>query len=180
MTRFFISVFTLVTTLTALPAGGAAQRHEDVIPLADSPDSLIVPDGTPVHFKSWNREEITAHFEGKFVLEGRFEIASWDADPIIVPDPDTAAHLPHWRDRGGPAYIFIRNSMPFEKAVLSPREIEGLRNHKTQKLAGHVAIVADHYSAAIVCDAPDYEVDFISLVRPIHVSANQQVQDAGC
>lgn len=164
-------------TMASFAWAGDATR---TIPFQDVGDAIVIPAGSFARYKTWNKEEITATFEGRFVLDGRFEIPEGDGDPVIFPDPDALKRMPHWRDRGGPDYVYIRNPLAFEKAIQSAKDFDRLHRHKLKNLSGRVSAVVENYSAAIECDSPVYEVTFVAIAKPTQFSSNQKMDDVGC
>ena len=102
----------LAFALGAAATAASRATQDTFIPLSPQGSSdaegVVIPANSPVKFKNFDRNEPAAHFEGEFLLTGRWEIYSDDqheVDPSLVPDPSVAKALPHWRLRGGPESI---------------------------------------------------------------------------
>jgi hypothetical protein len=170
----------------AVAIAGQATR-DTIIPLsphdATDTEAVVIPANSPVKLKNFDRTEPAAHFEGEFLLTGKWEIYSDDqheADPFVVPDPAVAKMLPHWRLRGGPEAIQFKNEEKFIASVVPKQIWRDLKNKKLHQAGGHIAIWVKNYDISIVCDAPEYDVEFDRLAQPVDIAMNLQLKDAGC
>jgi hypothetical protein len=154
----------------ALPAAAGAPAKQTIVLYEDYPDgeALVVPASSPVRLASFTREnEVTAKFEGRFNLSGRYE-AQGHGEEVFVsfwPDPASARRLPAWRERGRADVLYLDNGWAFVQAVATPIELERLRNDEEYKLRGRANIVADEYWTGIECDGSHFGARFVSLVR---------------
>jgi hypothetical protein len=182
-----IGALTLAIVLGAAATAADRAARDTFIPLSpqDSSDAegVVIPVNSPVKFKNFDRNEPAAHFEGEFLLTGRWEIYSDDeheTDPFLVPDPSVAKTLTHWRLRGGPESIGFKNEEKFIAAVVPEQVWSDLKHKKIHQAGGRIAIWVKNYDISIVCDAPEYDVDFVRVAQPAEIAMNLQLKDAGC
>jgi hypothetical protein len=170
----FIAALTLVQVAFA----GAPKQ------LAFYIDTIIVPADTPLKFKSFDKEAITAHFTGRVVLSGTYRYGmnetSNDWSVTITLDPASRRLLPYWKNRPGDGTLWIDNEGDFVRAVIPRAMIDALAKKKSGSLAGHISIIADDYSATIVCDASDYSVHFVGIATPAMAALNKEPAEFGC
>jgi hypothetical protein len=147
-------------------------------------DTIIVLADSTLKFKSFDKEEITAHFAGRVVLSGTYHYGmneqADDWNVTLVLDPASRALLPYWRNRPGDGTIWIDNEADFVRAVIPHATIDALRKKKSGSITGHVSIVAEDYKAAVVCDAPDYSVRFVGIAATSVAALNKEPAEFGC
>jgi hypothetical protein len=147
-------------------------------------DTIIVPADSTLKFKSFDKEEITAHFAGRVVLSGTYHYGmneqADDWSVTLMLDPASRGLLPYWRNRPGDGTIWIDNEADFVRAVIPRAMIDALRKKKSGSITGHVSIIADDYKAAVVCDGPDYSVRFVGLATTSVAALNKEPAEFGC
>lgn len=147
-------------------------------------DTIIVPASSPFTFKSFDKEAITASFAGRVVLSGTYhygmndEANDWSV--TLTLDPASRALLPYWKNRPGDGTLWIDNESDFIRAAIPRAAIDALTKKKSGTLTGHVSIIADHYTAAVVCDAPDYTVHFVGLANASVAAVSKVPAEFGC
>lgn len=138
-------------------------------------DSLSVPAGSPLHFRTFDKDN-TAKFDGKIMISGTYYYdAGEDADGAvlhIVPDRETWSRLPHYKDHGTPDEIYFSNALAFAKAV------NLVKSRRT--LTGQTQIWADRFEAGIECDVPFFNARFVELAKPAVKLAAKDLEDNGC
>lgn len=174
--------FGIVAALALFSAAVTAQSAPKAIPL--DVDTILIPADSPLKFKSFDKEAITASFAGRVVLSGTYhygmnETAN-DWSVTLMLDPASRALLPYWRNRPGDGTIWIDNEADFVRAVIPHAMIDALRKKKSGSITGHVSIVAEDYKAAVVCDAPDYSVRFVSIATTSVAALNKDPAEFGC
>jgi len=174
--------FGIVAAVALFSAAVTAQSAPKAIPF--DVDTIIMPAASPLKFKSFDKEAITARFAGRAVLSGTYHYGmnetADDWSVTLVLDPASRALLPYWRNRPGDGTIWIDNEADFVRAVIPHAMIDALRKKKSGSITGHVSIVADDYKAAIVCDAPDYSVHFVGIATTSVAGLNEEPAEFGC
>jgi hypothetical protein len=171
----FIAAFAIVQI--AFAAGAPKQIPFDI-------DTIIVPADSPLKFKSFDKEAITASFTGRVILSGTYhygmndEANDWSV--TLVLDPASRGLLPYWKNRPGDGTIWIDNEADFIRAAIPQPAIDALMKKKSGSIAGHVSIIADKYSASVVCDAPDYSVHFVGLANKTVAALSKEPAVFGC
>ena len=160
----------LLLILLSMPVMAAEPR---VIPFGGG-DNLLIPKDSPVHY---SKGSSVIAFKGRFLLTGTYYYGdndfndSGDDNPkqyqfepeaYIIPDTDVAARLPHFQFRNNKRSIIITNPDNFAKAVVPPAQAKQVRCRQCGDATGHIEIWVDQFSASIECDAPAYEVRFLS------------------
>jgi hypothetical protein len=178
--NFILGIVAALALVGAAIAGQPAAPTR--IPLAV--DTIIVPAGSPLKFKAFDKDEITATFSGRVTLSGTYHYGIDDtaggSNLYLVLDPASRGLLPYWKNRPGNGSISIINEADFVHAVISPSMLEKLRAKKGGSLTGHISIVAENYQAAVVCDAPDYSVRFVGVAATSVVALNAEPAGIGC
>ena len=170
----------LLTVFIAVQSAGAAAHH---IALPGIEDSIVIPDGSPLVFKSFDKDAITVHFSGSVTLSGTYysgnnvyDDASSDKAVYFKPDRASMARLPYFHVHGRPDDIFVMNPIAFARAVV----LHGTVPRKSAPYAtGQVTIVVDRFEASIECDAPSFSARFVSVVKPAPVRM-AAMPDTGC
>jgi hypothetical protein len=174
--------FGIVAALALVGAAIAGQAAPKVI--AFPVDSIVIPADSPLKFKSFNKDEITASFAGRVTLSGTYHYGvdetAGGSNLYLVLDPASRGLLPYWKNRPGNGSITIENEMDFVRAVIPQPMLEKLRARKTGSLIGRVSIVAENYQAAIVCDAPDYSIRFVGVAGTVVAALNPAPAGIGC
>jgi hypothetical protein len=147
-------------------------------------DTIIVPADSTLKFKSFDKEEITAHFAGRVVLSGTYHYGmneqADDWSVTLMLDPASRGLLPYWRNRPGDGTIWIDNEADFVRAVIPRAMIDALRKKKSGSITGHVSIIAEDYKAAVVCDGPDYSIRFVGIANTSVAALNKEPAEFGC
>lgn len=154
----------------AVPALAGAPTKQTIALYEDYPDgeALVVPASSPLRLASFTRDgEVTAKFEGRVTLTGRYEAQGYGEDVFVSfwPDEASARQLPAWRERGPADVLYLDRGWEFVQAVATPLELEKLRKDEKFKLRGRASIVADEYWTGIECDASHFGARFVSLVK---------------
>ena len=154
-----------------------------------SDEALIVPAASPVRFVRFDESRV-AHFQGQFVLTGTFiygcdiecesPVSKDEVHGSIVPDPDTAARLPHWKNRSDDMRISLTGDDRLAAQVISPSEQAAVLAGKVDNIRKHVSIVVDDFNATIECDSASYGANFVSLATPAKVAVARLDGDYGC
>jgi len=176
------ALFMIHVAATA-PACAAEQK----IALADGADTLIIPANSPVRYQSTGKND-DIHFVGRFILTGEFHYGcASDCDDkqpsfefVIAPDADLKARLPHWSQRTGDLRISIDASRRLVPAIIPRRRLALVRAGKLDAVSGRVSILVENYTADIECDAPQYSVRFVALVKPVQVATASNSGEFGC
>lgn len=155
---------------------------------ANSVDKIVIPADSPVSFAAIGKNQYrqdSASFQGRFLLVGTYYYGDSDLNDsgggngssyqfapqaYIIPDDKVAARLPHFAVRGGQRPIFITNPEVFAKAAVSQAAQRQVACRNCGVASAHIAIWVDQFSAQIQCDAPDYEVRFLSVYKPVRVA----------
>jgi len=170
----------ILAALLAVQSAGGAATH---VALPSIQESIIIPGGSPLTFKSFDKDAITAHFAGQIQLSGTYyygnlvyQDASNDKAAYFRPDAASMARLPYFKEHGRPDDIFLSNPAAFERAVVP----SGTKMRKSAPYAtGHITIIVDQFEASIECDAPNFSARFVSIVTPAPVRM-AAMPDTGC
>jgi hypothetical protein len=169
----------LAALLTAQTAGAAATH----VALPSIQESIVIPDGSTLAFKSFDKAAITVHFAGQVQLSGTYyfgnnvyEDASSGQAAYFKPDPASMARLPYFKERGRPDDIFLSNPAAFQRAVVRHGTVP---RKSTPYATGHITIIVDRFEASIECDAPSFPARFVSVVKPAPVRM-AATPDTGC
>jgi hypothetical protein len=175
--KFLLRIVAAFALAQAAIAGAPKQIPFDI-------DTIVVPAGSPLKFKSFDKDEDTAHFTGRVILSGTYHYGidelSDDWTVYLVLDRESRAQLPYWQTRPGDGFIWIENEADFVRAVIPRAMVDALHKKKSGSITGHVSIVAEDYKAAVVCDAPDYSVRFVSLATANVAALNKEPAEFGC
>lgn len=180
--RRIASALLIVGVATVVHAAPVART----IPLPNGMDTLIVPEASPVRYRSTGSVD-DIHFSGRFVLSGEFHYGcesdcgepDQDYYLYIVPNGAEQLSLPHWSERSGRLRVYIMGNEPLVRDVIPRREMALLRAGKLKEVAGRMSSVVENYVATIECDAPSYFATFVALERPVEVAA-LPAEDRGC
>ncbi|HUO93468.1 MAG TPA: hypothetical protein VMU22_11125 [Rhizomicrobium sp.] len=175
--KLFLGIIAAFALVQAAVAGAPRQIPFDI-------DTIIMPADSPLKFKSFDKEEITAHFAGRVVLSGTYHYGmneqADDWSVTLTLDPASRGLLPYWKNRPGDGTLWIDNEADFIRAVIPRAMIDALKRKKSGSISAHVSIVAEDYKAAVVCDAPDYSVRFVSLATTSLAALNTRPAEFGC
>jgi hypothetical protein len=183
------SAWAVCLALLTLPVM-AAPRGPQTISFPDarkSVDRIVIPADSPVQFaaviKNKDRGgEDRASFTGRFLLVGTYYYGDSDLNDstgaayqfapqaYIVPDDGMAARLPQFSVRNGVRPIFISNPEAFAKAAVPEAAQRQVACRACGAASAHIAIWVDQFSAQIECDAPDYEVRFVSVYKSVRAA----------
>jgi len=158
----------LAAASTALPV-----LAKDTVIAHGYSDPLIVPEGSPLHYKGTNNDG-ALKFDGRILISGRFHYdAGEDADAAtleIIPDKETWARLPHYKDHGTPSSLYLTGAANFAKAA-------GIKKHTA---SGKTQVWADRFEAGIECDVPYFSARFVELAKPLVKLAAKEDESEGC
>lgn len=183
----FVARLAFLPLLVVLGAAGPSER---VLKHPGGGPALVVPAGSPVHFKGFD-EDGGARFSGRFVLRGTFVyhcevecepgIKVADLSFGIMPDTELAKRLPHWEDRGDGLIIDVSPIEALRGKIAPRKQIDELLAGKRADIRGHISVVVDDYSAGYGCDySPYYSARFISVVEPPQMAQNEAEPNFGC
>ena len=163
-----------------------------VIPVDDY-SNLVVPDSSPVHFASYNKDNLSATFDGSFVLTGTYELGyhvyhtpGQPDDGVygfsFTVDPEIVATLPYWdRFPERSKEIDFDNFGDFLNAVVPKAELDQLQKQEVSSLKGGVSVRVDHYWTAKPCGYPVFQVHFLEVVKaPALVASGRTVEPRNC
>lgn len=183
----------LVTRIAALPLAAliiSAAPAPKYIALDSYGEALVIPADSPVRLLRFNKQHAAASFRGRFVLTGMFvygcdiecepPLAKGDVHGSIIPDPDAAARLPHWKIRNNDIRIYLHGWDRLAARVISPDERAAVFAGKADSIRKHVSIIVDDFNASIECDSASYDARFISLAKPAKVTTAMLAGDYGC
>ena len=152
----------------------------------------MIPGNSPVRFRGWDKYGY-AEFEGRFVLTGTFTYGCWsgcadydgpveeaDLDVRIVPDPQLAARLPHWKDRNNDMLILIKRGDALATSIASPRQQAALRAGKVEYIRGRTAIVVDDFRTGIECDSAGFRARFVAISKAPKLARVELNGEYGC
>ena len=180
----------LVTLVSlALVAAAPAATPTEIPWGAGSDEALIVPPDSPVHFIRFDKERV-AHFRGRFIVTGTFvygcdiecdpPLSKGDVTGSIIPDPDFAARLPHWKIDTTDMRIVLDGSDRLAAQIISRSERAAIYAGKLDNVRKRVSIVADDFSATLECDSAAYGARFVSLAKPPKVAKARLDGNYGC
>ena len=180
----------LVTVLSlALTAAAPAATPAEIPWGSDSDEALIVPASSPVRFVRFDESRV-AHFQGRFVLTGTFVYGcDIECDPplsrdevtsSIVPDPDAAARLPHWKVRNNDMRIVLEGGDRLAALVITTGERASIYAGKVDNIRKRVSIVVDDFNTTLECDSPSFGARFVSLAEPAKIATAKLDGDYGC
>ena len=91
-------IATATLAVLLLASMGASPAGRDKI-ITHAGTEYVVPAGSPVKATFGTGEDITARFDGKFVLSGTLHFEGFPDAPIVFlkPDANIAARLPRWK-----------------------------------------------------------------------------------
>lgn len=183
----------LLTRIGAVPLAAlivSAAPAPQYIPLDNYGEALVIPDGSPTRLVRFNKQQAEARFHGRFVLTGMFvygcdiecdpPLVKNDVHGSIIPDPDVASRLPHWKIRNNDIRILLTGDDRLAAQVLTADERAALLAGKVDSVRKHVSIVVDDFSASIECDSASYTARFISLTKPPKTASAKLDGDYGC
>jgi len=144
------------------------------IALPDHVDTVVVPDGSGLTFRKFDGPD-RALFKGRLTLSGTYyygdnqfndDDSKVDLFLYFTPDAATMARLPFFRIRGRPHDMVLSNSAAFARVVLSRSQRMQLMKKGAPYATGRVTIVVDDFAGEIVCDGPNFDARFVSIVHP--------------
>jgi hypothetical protein len=170
-----ISALTRLAMLSlALLSIGAAPAAK-VIPLPGDPDeALIIPAGSSVQFRGFDKYG-RAHFGGRFVLTGSFTYGcAVDCDgPArdaffrfdVVPDPNVAARLPHWKVHHNDIKIVVSREAPLVRKITTQRQRADIKSQRIPDIQGRITIMVDEFETGLDCDSANFSARFVALPK---------------
>ena len=180
----------LVTLLSfALVAASPPTRPTEIPWAPGEAEALVVPAGSPIHFIRYDKERV-ARFRGRLVVTGTFiygcdiecepPLGKGDVNGSIVPDPEVAARLPHWKLHDNDMRIFLDGGDRLAAQVISRSERAAILAGKVDNVRKHVSIVVDDFNATLECDSAAYGARFVSLAKPPKVAKAKLDGNYGC
>ena len=173
----------------ALTAAGPGPAPREIPWAPGEDEALIIPADSPVQSVRFGKDQI-AHFRGRFVVTGTFiygcdiecepPLGAKDVNGSIVPDPDLATRLPHWKIHDNDIRIYLYGGDLLAAQVLSRAERAAILTGKVDSERKHVSIVIDRFNATIECDSASYDAHFVSLAKPVQVATAKLDGDYGC
>jgi hypothetical protein len=166
-----VTLMRLLSALLSLALLSGAPRE---IPYGsdDDKEALVIPSDSPVHFRGFDKHHV-ARFDGRFVMSGTFvftcdiecepPLKKWQIYGEMIPDPDIAARLPHWKVRNGEMRIYITRGDRLANQIFGREKLARIASGKIDEVRRPVVIVVDDYRAAIECDGASYSARFIAL-----------------
>jgi hypothetical protein len=184
----FVEIAAAALALIALPAGAAP--GDKVFPHPGGGPALIVPAGSPVRFKGFDKNGV-ANFSGRFTLTGTFVYGCQvDCEPPtvadnlefeVLPDPELAKRLPHWEGKGDDMVIDINEAGKLTRTLAGKQQLAALLTGKIPDIRGRISIVVDGFSADFGCDySPYYVTRFVSVAKPPQLAKLEINGDFGC
>jgi len=170
--------------VAAAPAGKPTEIRSG---LGD--EALVVPAGSPVRFLRFGKD-YEGRFSGRFVLTGTFFYGcEIECEPplqkdqvfaAIVPDPEIAAVLPHWKLRDNDMRIYLVNGERLASQIVTRQERAALLAGKIDDVRRHVTIIVDDFRAGIDCDSAFYSARFVAIAKPIEIARAKPDGNYGC
>lgn len=167
----------------------SAAPAEQVIPLPGGEgESLIIPADSPVQFRHFGTAD-DAHFSGRFVLAGTYSLecdycdgpsTEKDLELSIVPDPQLAARLPHWKVHDNQVKVYMFGERALVRTIGTPEQRAEVVSHKRDDIHGRIAIVVDDFRLAIDCDSSFYSARFVRMAKPLQLAQAQRDGNYGC
>jgi len=167
-------------------------RADTLIPAGEE-DYLVVPSSSPVRFLSYNTDNLSASFEGSFVLTGGYVLGFHSYPTADHPDwgmygftftvdPELVATLPRWdRFPEGPKEVDFDNFEDFVNAVVPAADLARLKRGEIKSYSGRVSARVDRYWTAKPCGYPEFKVHFLEVVKPpLLVAGNDTVEPRNC
>ncbi len=174
-------VASVLAALLAVSSAGAAPTR---VALPGFDESVVIPDGSPLAFQSFDKDSITVRFTGSIRLSGTYyygsnvyEDATSDKAVYFKPNRASLERLPSFRQHGRPDDIFVTNPEAFRRAVVQSGDPPPRKS--APYATGHITIVVDRFEASIECDAPNFSARFVSVVKPAPVRF-AAMPDTGC
>lgn len=165
-------VFTLLIAALALSAATAFSAP-DVVVNRHGADPLIVPAASGLHYKSTDGDG-TSKFDGRIMLSGTYYydggVDTDSASLQLIPDRDTWARLPRFKEHGTPSSLFLSEAKAFAKA-------SGITKPTAR---GKMQVWADRFEAGIECDVPFFNARFVALAQSLQKFAAKDQDDEGC
>ncbi|MGN6514885.1 MAG: hypothetical protein ACTHLR_03480 [Rhizomicrobium sp.] len=180
------ALFVCLLVFMAGVASPAFSKGDTVVPVKADDDALIVPAGSPLHFRSFGAESV-GEFDGAIELSGTWYYGN---DPLnegdtganfyFVPDDASFARLPRFKQRSQPAYVFLTNAIDLLNAVASKSDQAKAEKKGATYISGKVAIWIDKFEAGIECDAPYFDAHFLRVAQPPSRVALANMPEEGC
>jgi len=149
-------------------------------------ETIVLPHGSPLHFRAFGPEHVV-EFDGPIEISGAWYYGSSQIDDgtsdlalYFVPDKESLARLPRFKERGQPGDIYLTNSADLLKAITTKEDRAKAAKRGTKYLSGHVDIWVDKFEAGIECDAPYFNAHFLRIAQPPMRVALTTMPDEGC
>jgi hypothetical protein len=121
---------------------------------------------------------------GTFVFSCSIEceppLEKWQVYGELLPDPEIARRLPHWKIRNGDMRIYINRGDRLARQIVGREDLKSIRSGKLDEARRHVSIVVDDYQAGIECDGATYSARFISIAKPVDSRRARSDDPEGC
>ncbi len=168
-------VFACLALIGPSLAAGKAQP----VPRGETGTPMVIPPGSPLRLASVDRETLEVTFAGRFQISGTYFYGGGEAAAYLVPDRQSRAILPYFKDRGAPDSIYFDNGEAFAKAAIPAEALARMRTDGADHVSGRITVWADRFKAGIECDTPWYSARFLSVVKPpVRLAANEP--EGGC
>ena len=185
-----MNIAAAVASLLFVVPAAAEAANDQVVPVPQYGEALVVPAASPVRFTGF-AQPLDAAFEGRFVLTGVFTYGcEFDCDDgtvrpaefkfYIVPDAALAARFPHWTRTHNDIRVDISGAEPFLRSHLPPKQRAALINGKVPVVTGRIAIVVDHFHTSVECNTVFWSARFVAVERPLKVEPVRVAGDFGC
>ena len=167
--------------LVGAPAFAASLR------VPHSSDTLNIPAASMLRFRAFDQDG-TAKFDGPIKLSGAWyyggnpidDGTANDSSLYFVPDRESAARLPSFKERGQPSAVYITNASAFLKGIVPESARAALARTPGKYLSGKIDIWVDEFEAGIECDAPFFNARFLRVAEPPLRVALADLPDVGC
>lgn len=161
-----------------------------IVPHPNGGPALIIPANSPVLFSGFD-ENGTAQFSGRFKLNGQFvydcpadcepPATEDDVELVIILDPELAASLPHWENRGDGMTVYIGDIDRLKHTIATKGQVDDLLSGKIGDISGHLSIMVDRFAADFGCDySPYYSARFVTLVEQYRLTRAPVDANYGC
>lgn len=178
-----------MAALLAFVSIGAAPGDRTV-PHPGGGPSLVIPADSPVKFRGFDKDG-AAHFTGHLLLTGSFiygcevdcegPVTEGDLEIQVLPDPELARRLPHWKDRGKGMVIDIEPQGRLGQSLATGKQRAELLAGKRPDVRGRISIIVDDYVTDFGCDySPAYSARFVKLAKPPMLAQIPVDGDFGC
>ena len=183
----------IAASTTPLLLASAAPSSQIISHPRYANEAVVVPTGSPVRFRDFDKDSGYARFDGSFVLTGKFiygcgsncadyegPVEESDLLVAIEPDPRLVARLPHWKARQQDMLIFITGEQKLARAIATPRQHAALLAGKIPNLNGRIALLVDDFQTGLECDSATFTARFVSIAQAPEVARVELNGAYGC